>query len=400
MLVASIISLQLMAQWVSGEVYREYSYLTPQDGEAFLRVGGRLGYANTTGSEWIDLEQEVDLDGAVRATVTVERVLSHEDSRDLRLSVNDHPPIEVPEPASIPEPQTEYMYHTDLTVELPLEQLLAGTDNRFRLTLDTVQRWGWPQNLLYAVIFRVYYEPTQEPPNIDYPFTEVPAASWLRLTGLRRDDVRADYIFVGRDVDWSGRGVQEREHWQTHRGAPLRILGSATSVTEAFPVAWQTDWLPDQPRSFGVRARILGADGKYRVAEPLTDLKLAPRPYKVTVYGGEAPRNWVTRSGEFDQTLTLADSVAKIQAYRLNWVSWSPCYANGVTLNGHLVWDRTPDCYVFATHAPEYTGLALKYLQDGGNVIATRLTPLFRGEMVHGMEVQWPGFQLLVRRSP
>jgi hypothetical protein len=385
-------------------VYAEYVWTTPAEGgEAFLRVGGRYGYKAQPGKLPDSLQQgdqivfphAIDLAGANRATLTLEKVLGHEDSRDLRVSVNGHSHISVPEPATIPEPQTEYMYHTDLTVDLPLEHLQSGAGNRMKLTLDTAQRWGWPQNLFYALILRVYY-PDATGPVIDYPQDAVPATSYLYVRDAPVDARRADYILVGREVDWSGRGVQERKHWQTHRGAPLHTLGSSSSPQDHFPVRWDTEWLPDQS-GFGVQVRVLGADGKYRVSEVRNGLSLAARPYTVSVYGGEAPRNWVTRSGAFEQSIDAGASVEEVSAFRLHWVSWSPCYSNGVFLNGHLVWDRTDDCYAFATHSPEYGGDTVRYLQAGENVVSTALTPLFRGQMVHGMEVQWPGVQLKVR---
>jgi hypothetical protein len=385
-------------------VYAEYVWTTPTEGgEAFLRVGGRYGYKAQPGKlpdslqrrDEIIFPHSVDLEEATRATLTLEKVLGHEDSRDLRVSVNGHPAISVPEPATIPEPQTEYMYHTDLTVELPLEYLRAGPGNRMKLTLDTAQRWGWPQNLFYALILRVYY-PDAAGPVISYPLDVVPATSYLYVEGVDSTDRRADYILVGREVDWSGRGVRDRKHWQTHRGEPLHTLGRSNGAVKNFPVRWDTEWLPSQG-SFGVQARVLGADGRYRVSPVRDGLTLAPRPYTVSVYGGEAPRNWVTRSGAFEQTINVGPSVKEVSAFRLHWVSWSPCYSNGVFLNGHLVWDRTDDCYAFATHSPGYSGDAVRYLQAGENVVSTALTPLFRGQMVHGMEVQWPGMQLKVR---
>ena len=394
----------LLAQWEPGQVYREYLWVTPEgQGEAFLRVGGRYGYAAQPGKLPDSLQQDdqllfpqaLDLNGAIRATLTFEKVLGHEDSRDLQVAINDNPPLSVPEPTDVPEPQTEYMYHIDVSVDVPLDQLHDGPNNRLRLTLDTAQRWGWPQNLFYAVILRIYY-PDEAGPQVDYPSEEVPATSYLYIKDVDSSAELADFILVGRDVDWSGRGVQDRRHWQSHRGQPLRTIGRSTAATARFATAWDTEWLPDQP-SFGVQARVLGSDGKYRVSAVRDGLTLAPRPYTVAVYGGEAPRNWVTRSGVFEQTLAVADSIDRATAFRVHWVSWSPCYSNGVFLNGHLIWDRSEDCYVFATHSPEYHGHDLQYLQQGENVISTALTPLFRGQMVHGMEVQWPGMQLLVK---
>ena len=399
----------LLAQWQPGTTYREYVWTTPDTGEAFLRVGGRYGYAAQPGKlpehlqrgQDLILPHDLDLGGATRATVTLEKVQSHEDSRDLRIAVNGHPAIPVPEPATIPVPQTEYMYHTDLTVDIPLEQLRAGADNRFRLTLDTVQRWGWPQNVFYALIFRVYY--ADEAP-LPFPVgsTELPQQFYLTPGGAAGEGekafARVDYVLNGREADWSGRGVRERTHWQTFRGQPHHTVGSSDHPETDFAVLVDTEWLPEQKEEgFTLQFRARDTSGIYHVSNPTSPLTLRPRPYTVQVYGGEAPRNWVTRSGEFEQTLLVNDSVALARAIQLNWVSWSPCYSNGVFLNDHLIWDREGDCYVYATHSPTYEGAAVRYLQAGENTIRTALTPLFRGQMVHGMEVQWPGFQLKVK---
>lgn len=404
-LTAALLSLSsLPAQWTPGDVYREYIWTTPEDGEAFLRVGGRYGYAVQPGKlpdslqrdDHILFPHDIDLAGATHATLTFERVQSHEDSKGLQVSVNGHDPIDVPQPAAIPEPATEYMYHTDVTIALPLVQWKSGKGNAIRLTLDTAQRWGWPQNIFYALILRVHYN-KDAGPEIDYPYDEVPQSSYLRLTGLREGDKAADYILVGRDTDWSGRGVQQRKHWQTFRGEALHTLGHSERAAADFAVRWDTEWLPEQPEGFAVQARVRGADGKYRVGPPREGLRLAPRPYEVRVFAPDSvPLNWVTRSGAFEQSLTV-DEVGDATAFRLQWVSWSPCYSNGVFLNGHLIWDRTDDCYVFATHEPTYRGAEVRYLQEGENVISTALTPLFRGQMVHGMEVQYPGMQLKIK---
>ena len=399
----------LTAQWEPGSVYREYIWVTPEGGEAFLRVGGRFGYqaqpdklpAELRDGYQLILPAEVDLRGAVRAEVTLEKVQSHENSTGLRIAVNGHPAIPVEEPDYIPEPQTEYMYHTDLTTPVPLNQLVAGGPIRFEMTLDTAQRWGWPQNVFYSIIFRIYYAPASAPKLAELPRL-VPAKTYLTLdgadAGAKLKGVKAvDYVLVGHDVDWSGRGTQNRTHWQTHRGKPHHTLGHSTDAPSNFAVAWDTEWLPDQ-NEFGVQARTLSEDGKYRVSEVMGGLALAPRPHRIAIYeSGPAPRNWVTRSGEFEQQITVTDSVKNATAFQLNWVSWSPCYANGLFLNDHLVWNSNEDCYVFATHEPIFENLEVKYLRTGPNKIHTGLTPLVGGGMVHGMEVQWPGVQLKVR---
>ena len=415
----------LSAQWNPGEVYREFIWVTPEGGEAFLRVGGRYGYQQTPGKfpdslqrgDQLLLPAVTDLGDAVRAELVLEKVMSHEDSRDLRVEVNGHAPLTFPEPATIPEPQTEYMYHTDVRVEVPLGQLSAVQRNELRFTLDTTQRWGWPQNLLYAITLRVYYAASTTPasqtfaapvrqaqgPPATAPPSVVSGADYLgevvyliAQTAFATQHV--DYIMVGEDTDWSGRGVTNRKHWQTHRGKPLKTIGRSADTGDHFTVRWDTRWVPDQS-NFGLQCRALGPDGKYRVSEVLTNQNFAARPYRVALYAPEpAPRNWVTRSGEFSQVINVPDAVDDVLELQLNWVSWSPCYSNGLFLNGHLLWDRTDDCYVYATHSPVFTGHDTETLLRGENKIHTALTPLFRGKMVHGMEVQWPGVQLKVRR--
>jgi len=399
-----IIAVPLTAQWTPGDTYREYHWVTPAGGEAFLRVGGRYGYQAQPGKlplvlqkgNELILPEQLDLEGAVRAEVTIEKVLSHEDTRNLRIALNGHPPISVPEPATIPDPSTEYMYHTDLTVPIPLEQLTAGRGLRFQLTVDSTQRWGWPQNLVYGLAFRIFYAPAAAPPKVKVP--QQPLAEIAYLSVNASSSVRhVDYILAGNDVDWSGRGVQHRKHWQTHRGEPHHTIGRATDPGNDFSVRWNTAWLPDQD-NFGVQARLLGEDGKYRVSEVTGGLRLAPRPYRIAVYApGPAPRNWVTRSGAFQQDLMIFDSLETATTFQLHWVSWAACYSDGLFLNGHLLWHRIEDCYVYATHSPEFSGHDVKALEQGRNIISTALTPRYRGEMVHGMEVQWPGVQLKVR---
>ena len=402
-------SLNTSAQWEPGSVYREYTWLTPKGGELFLRVGGRYGYKSQPEKLPIELQDgdqlrlpdTIDLEGATHAEILLEKVQSHEDSRDLRVVINGHPAITIPEPVSLPDSSNEYMYHTEVAAPIPLEYLEDGIDTRFQLTLDTAQRWGWPQNIFYGITFRIYYAPASAPnlPVIaDMPST-VPAKTYLSVANSKADDRAADFVFIGRDTDWSGRGRQHRTHWQTHRGRPHHTIGSSAQAADDFAVAWDTDWLPDQ-ETFAVQVRLLGRDGKYRVGQPLTDLRLAPRPYTVELATSEpAPRNWVTRSGEFEQTINVSGAVEGATELRLNWTSWSPCYANGIYLNGHLIWNDNDDagCYVYATHSPVYTGLPLRFLRAGENVISTGLTPLFHGQMVHGMEVQWPGVQVKVK---
>ncbi|TVS20912.1 MAG: hypothetical protein EA424_01575 [Planctomycetaceae bacterium] len=59
---------------------------------------------------------------AVRAEIVVEKLLCHEGTRGLAISVNDRDWIPIPEADGIPEPPWAYMHHTYPTVAVPLGQ--------------------------------------------------------------------------------------------------------------------------------------------------------------------------------------------------------------------------------------------------------------------------------------
>ncbi len=405
--------------WTPGARYREYVWRAPTPGQAgtlagaedFLRVGGRVGYARTPGKfpdslqdgATLLLPDSVILAGARAVTVTIEKVLAHEGTQGLAIALNGRAPLRLPEPADVPAPQGDYMFHTEVALALPLAALREGRGNRFALTVDSAQRWNWPQNIIYAVIFRVYYAPSgADAPEVDYAYRQVPLESLLRVKGVRPGDAAADYVFVGRDADWSGRGQTQRTHWQTYRGEPYRTIGRATAAGSAFAQTWRTEWLPEQTQAFGVQVRVKGGDGVWRVGRALTGLALSPRPETVELVAMDpAPANWVTRADTFAQSFYFAaDSLRGVTALQLGWRSWSPCYANGVYLNDHLMWMRDGPCYRYADHELTFTEPHdLLALEAGRNVLRTGMTPRFRGQMVHGMEVQWPGMWVKVRRG-
>jgi hypothetical protein len=70
-----------------GDLFREYTWMHASgDAGGSLRVGGRLDY----GGGPIPWPQTFDLEHAVRAEIVIEKLLCHEGTRGLALSVNDH----------------------------------------------------------------------------------------------------------------------------------------------------------------------------------------------------------------------------------------------------------------------------------------------------------------------
>ena len=73
------------------------------------------------------------------------------------------------------------------------------------------------------------------------------------------------------------------------------------------------------------------------------------------------------------------------------WVSWSPGYMNGITVNGTKVFHGEGpryDCYAHGVGLDD-----LSAFRRGRNTLATGASA--RGK--HGMEVKWPGIMVLIQ---
>jgi len=158
----------------------------------------------------------------------------------------------------------------------------------------------------------------------------------------------------------------------------------------------ETNWLPDQSEPMKVFARITTQDSVIYATPALKSLELPPRDFSVKLYKPQdVPTQWVTRSGEFSEHIVISKDIQQATSYQLIWISWSPCYSNGILFNDHLVYSREDPCYDTMLHV--ITQEDTHVLQAGKNTITTLKTPLFQGQMVHGMKVQWPGIMVKIR---
>ncbi len=345
------------------------------------------------------LDHDVDLHKAIRAEVVFEMVQSHEDTKGLAISINRQESIQVADLSTLPRPQSAYMLHTFPRVEVPLEHLKGGRENRFKLEVDTMQKWNWPQHIFYGIIFRIYYEDDKITPT-DLSIQGINDDDWI---GLRRKIsiadtsehriYRVDYQGLYEDFDWDGNGVYREWQGHTHRGILRNHIGH--SITSPFAVDWETEWLPDQPKPMQLMARIEFEDGIVLMTKAVKGLQLA-RSYAVELCKPyHQPENWVTRSDTFQAHFAAHGNLAHAESYQVAWRSWSPCYGRGVWINDQKIWDREDPCYGYAEHLIEVNDIA--GLTYGENTITTGKTPLIDGKMVHGMEVQYPGIMVKVR---
>ena len=386
-----------------GDVFREYLW-THAGGDAggSLRVGGRVGY----GGGPVEFPHEFDLEHALRAEIILEKLLCHDGTRGLAISVNNHAWIDAPEASGIPEPQWEYMHHTYPVVAVPLTQLKAGGGNQVRLRVSDEHPWKWPQNLIYGIHTRIYYDAAKKPHptgRLVSPQPDTALGTKFALEAAAQSPNgrirQVDFLGHHEDVNLEGDGEYSQWHCHFHRAALTNHIGSVTSAP--WRLVWDTSWVPDQPKPFRLAARVTDETGLTCFTEAVEGLTLQRdglsvelcRPYDV-------PKQWLTRTGEKAQKFRVTGDLSQAVAAQLVWVSWSPGYMEGLYLNDQRVLDREGPRYAYYLHRVPVSDLSL--LKPGENTLRTGKTPLYDGKMVHGMELNWPGIMVLIqyRKSP
>ncbi|MCU0876119.1 MAG: Ig-like domain-containing protein, partial [Pirellulaceae bacterium] len=244
-----------------GEVFREYVWTKAGDG-GFLRVGGRLGY----GGGPVMWPHDFDLFHARRAEVVLEKLLCHDGTRGLALSVNGHAWIPVPEAAGIAEPPWDYQHHVYPVVPVPLDQFQAGTSNQFRLRVSDEHPWKWPQNLLYGVHVRIYYDAAKKSHPTGRLLAPKPGTALGTTVELAAEAASPDgsirqVDFLGQYEDVNLEGDGEYSQWHGHhvKGKWKNHIGTVTAAP--WRLTWDTSWVPDQPRRFRLAARVTDESG-------------------------------------------------------------------------------------------------------------------------------------------
>lgn len=392
----------LLPQPKPGDIFREYVWTTPDKpgNQKFLRVGGKLDYRMAPGNIKdirltggnIPLDADIDLRNAVRAEIMVEKVLCHTGTRNLRISVNDNEELVFPESDSIPEPQELYTHQFYPSVNLPLDHLRPGPNNHFSLQVDTTI--SWPQNLIYGVIVRIYYEV----PSLKKDYSVIHSQKnenilQLKLEGYVNEIKSVDYIACYEGPDLDGNGIYTDWHYHFHRGRILNHSGSA--YEKPFYLDWNVSWIPDQKKPVLLSARINFNNGLILMV-PETRCRLTRNTYKVELCKPSGvEQKWLTRLGEKQEKFSIITDVKKITEARMVFTSWSPGYFNGININDFLVFIKEGEHYDFMQHNIPIQDLYV--FNNGINILKTGKTPKYDGAMVHGVEIMWPGIMILVK---
>ena len=400
----------LFAQPQPGDVFREYCWFK-KDGDAgqALRVGGREGTTNwntqIVNGYWetvnILLPHDIDLEHAIKAEVNIEKILCHDGTYGLAINLNNSDWINIPEAKNIPSLQWLYQHHIYPTVPVPLSDLKQGKKNVFRMRVNANHSWNWPQNLINGVHIRVYYDQTQKP----HPTGQIVSLQNGDNVGLdielkvdasspNGDISRVDFIGNYRDVNWEGDGIYRQWHYHFFHGELVHHIGSVENPP--LNMTWNTEWVPDQDEPMEIAARMSDETGMITFSESIQDLNLVRdglsvelcEPYRI-------PQTWVTRKRDFSEKFQVAGDLQKAKACQFVWASWSPGYMYGIYLNNTKVFHREGPTYQYYAHRINIQEISL--LKTGENTLKTGMTPLVGGQMVHGMEVEYPGIMVLIQ---
>jgi hypothetical protein len=270
-----------------------------------------------------------------------------------------------------------------------------------RLRVSDEHPWNWPQNLIYGVHVRIYYDAAKKP----HPTGRLispRAGTALGTDVLLQAEAsspngairRVDFLGHYEDVNLQGDGQYTQWQYYFHRAVLTGHLGSAES--EPWQVTWDTSWVPDQPQPMRLAARITDAAGLTYFSPAVENLTFERDGLSVELCKPrDVPKQWLTRKGEHQQTFHVTGDLRQAVAARLVWVSWSPGYMEGLYLNDHRVLDREGPRYAYFVHRVPLTDLTA--LRPGENILKTGMTPKYNGKMVHGMEVNWPGIMVLIQ---
>jgi hypothetical protein len=403
-------SLLAFSQPKPNDIFREYSWTVPTPTrpgqEPYLRVNGDGYYEDQTrkgqslfpdgyvNDGWIILPQNIDLKDAIKVEIVAEKMLCHDGSTGLAVKFNEGNFHKFPEASNIPQPQEEYLHHFYPVVEIPLSELKSGEkNNKFRFTIDKTQRWGMPQNMVYGMVLRVYYKPSK--PHTDAMISSIKNGDVLgekvdlKLQG-KGSISKVEYVGLYEDLNLEGDGNYEQWHYKYFKGELKGNIGNSTDGS----LTWNTEWLPDQAKPMQISARITDENGVIYMTKAVENLSLK-RPYKVELCKPyDIPRRWATREREFQTAFDIKGNINNAEKFRVVATTWSPGYMNGLYLNNWLLMDRESCKYCF--HIIDKVVEHPEWLQNM-NAIRTGHTPLVKGKMTHGTEIQYPGFMVLVK---
>jgi hypothetical protein len=397
------VALLVRAEPKSGDIFREFVW-RPGDGKwqritspAATHKGAQKFLPNTVNA--IELK---GLEQATRVEVQFELLLSHFGTTGQAVRVNGGEWLPIPGPRDIPgkagrEPAPAEMFHTMLypSVDVPVAELKNGK-NSFEFTCrpggGLAERW--PQSIVYAAIFRIYYEPGVAGPsgrvvaNPGTPDRFGTIGLSVHPVASGRTIRRVNFLARFYGYDWRGEGVKEGWHYQTHFGALRSHAGTA------FMAPWTTAWdvreVPAQEAPVQIVARIEDDQGMCCISPPLALEKFRGMPNTRLIPAHDIPVHWQSRDNKRHACkITLPEDLSGLAEAKLILATWNGAQSDQIALNGSTLarnLGHNHDLSYDVIHVP------ISLLRPGENEFHTKSATL-----EHGIEVLWPGPVLLVR---
>lgn len=337
------------------------------------------------------LSGTVSKTNAIKAEVTVQKVLCHDATTGFEVQLNSSGKwhaLGYGVGSTIPGDNYQYMIFPSIAI--PLDEIKDGQN----VIMMRVASSGWcPQNLAYGAILRVYYSSSVTHPtgSITAPSANSVIGKSVNITASTTGSIKqVDYIYNGLGVNWEGEGNFTQWHYHFDGLNIMHHLGTATSAP--YQVAWNTEWIPTQPDGkLNVCARIVGNDDMVYMTEAVT-LFLQRTGHSVEICTpSNVPAVWVTRAGAKSENFNVVGNIANAKAARICWSSWGESCIGG-NVNGTAF-----TCSGAGGYAVGYTTttLAVTALKKGQNT----LTISGSASNEHGMEVNWPGPMVSIQYS-
>lgn len=389
-----------------GDVYKEF----------YLNTGGGKGWRVTDPTcKRADAQKFLpnpihdltvsDLTDAIRAEVVIDRWGGHPNTRDKQIRFNNNAWIMLPELTTTPTSSIKYYSQDNPMAAVPLSHLQVGVNK----VEGTCYSFGWGQWGMFAVMVRVYYDPskkahvtgsiTSPSANGSMPNNPVIAVQTANNPSVKKVDVLGYY----RDYDYDGDGFYQEwvEHWRqpVKDGTAVLAQHIGSDTAAPFQVTWNTDWLPDQdPGSVKLAARIQNTSDVFYVTNEVTGLSFN-RNFAVRMYTAtNVPEEFGVRNNP-NNVKSCTVNIPSTE--KLNLATAAKIYLR--TWNGLDSHHQQP--FKINTWSSPIGGLSHFYklsewavpisaLKNGNNTVS--FSSSFPD---HALEILWPGPAILIKTS-
>jgi hypothetical protein len=371
----------------AGEVFKEFAFTKKSSLNPYKPLH------NTTRS-WISyLDLGDNLNGAVRAEISVGFWGGHINTLDKSLSVNGHDWLPLPLPQTPPRPENYFMTLMGRpSIPVPLDQLKTGKNAiKFRGgPQEGTGSFNWPHYIVYDFVVRIYYDPAK------MEHSEGRIASLQSGDRIGDNPVltfqpesadsnisQVDFIGYYEDFDYAGDGNFRKWQYQLDRDGNMAFhIGTATAPS--YSVTWDTTWVPDQDEQIKIMARVRDKNGVYYMTPVIDGLTLvrdrSVKMYKLT----ELPKSFSVRNGKtMRASFNIPDDVRQAIAAKMTLSTFSGSHGNAIELNGVKLAERVG---LEDDYSVDDLQVPVEALSTGANVFS-----IFSNNLGHAIEMNWPG---------